>query len=86
MDTDQNQLQVIREIHAHHEERRSKLREQHGTVYDDFEHIHAQLDNLSAELQLLTERGVALDASFSKFGYDAHLSNIVTDSSIAVSF
>lgn len=76
MDTYKNQLQAVREIHAHHEEKRSKLREQHGSIYDDFENVHTQLDNLSAELQLLTEHGVALDANFSKFGYDAHLSNI----------
>ena len=79
MDTNKNQLQVVREIHAHHEERRSKLREQHGSIYDDFENVHTQLNNLSAELQLLTEHGVALDASFSKFGYDAHLSIVLSN-------
>ena len=68
-------LQVVREIHAHHEQRRSELREQHGVIYEYFENVYTQLNNLSAELQLLTEHGVALDANFSKFGYDAHLSN-----------
>ena len=34
----------------------------------------SQLDMLSKELHPLTEHGVSLDANFSKFGYDAHLS------------
>lgn len=65
---------MVREIHAHHERRRRELCEQHGSLYEDFENLHNQLNHLSNELHLLTEHGVALDANFSKFGYDAHLS------------
>jgi hypothetical protein len=54
-----------------------ELRQKHGSIYEDFENVHTQLNNLSAELQLLTDHGVALDANFSKFGYDAHLSKPV---------
>lgn len=71
-------MEVVREIHTHHEGRRRELREQHGIVYEEFEHVHTQLNQLSTELHSLTERGVALDANFSKFGYDAHLSMFLT--------
>ncbi|KAL8720036.1 MAG: hypothetical protein Q9225_003052 [Loekoesia sp. 1 TL-2023] len=64
---------AVREIHAHHEQRKGELREKHAGIYDEFENVHSQLDALSNELHLLTEQGVALDANFSKFGYDAHL-------------
>jgi low temperature requirement protein LtrA len=74
-------LQVVREIHAHHEQKRLELRQKHGSIYEDFENVHTQLNNLSAELQLLTDHGVALDANFSKFGYDAHLRTREPDSS-----
>lgn len=65
---------MVREIHGHHEQRRRELQETHGIIYDDFENVHTQLNALSAELNALTEHGVALDANFSKYGYDAHLS------------
>lgn len=71
-------LATIREIHAHHEERRDQLREKHADVYEEFEKVHLQLETLSHELQHLTEHGVSLDANFSKFGYDAHLSRLGT--------
>lgn len=51
----------------------------HGSLYEDFENVHTQLNALAAELHLLSERGVALDANFSKYGYDAHLSKISTN-------
>ena len=66
-------LDAVREIHGHHEQRRESLREQHAHVYDEFEHIRGELDVLSEELHALTDHGVALDANFSKFGYDAHI-------------
>ena len=69
-----SQLEVVREIHAHHEKKRRELREAHGTLYEEFENIYNQLNVLSHELHLLTEHGVALDANFSKYGYSAHLS------------
>lgn len=70
---------MVSEIHSHHEQRRRELQETHGTIYDDFEHVHTQLNALSAELNALTEHGVALDANFSKYGYDAHLSKPMMD-------
>ncbi|KAL8739007.1 MAG: hypothetical protein Q9181_000289 [Wetmoreana brouardii] len=74
-------LATIREIHAHHEERRGQLREKHASIYDEFEHVHRQLEALSNELHHLTENGVSLNANFSKFGYDAHLRTRDPDSS-----
>ena len=66
-------LEAVREIHAHHEQRRHALKTQHGEVYDEFENVRTELDNLSDELQDLTDHGVSLDANFSKYGYDAHI-------------
>lgn len=71
---------MVREIHGHYEQRGRELQETHGTIYDDFENVHTQLNALSAELNALTEHGVALDANFSKYGYDAHLSKPMMDS------
>ncbi|KAL9601300.1 MAG: hypothetical protein Q9219_002595 [cf. Caloplaca sp. 3 TL-2023] len=69
-------LDAVREIYTHHEYRKGQLREKHGGVYNEFENVHLQLEALSNELHLLTEQGVSLDANFSKFGYDAHLTII----------
>lgn len=51
----------------------------HGSLYEDFENVHTQLNALATELHSLSERGVALDANFSKYGYDAHLSKMSTN-------
>lgn len=64
----------MREIHAFHENRRHHLRNQHGQIYDEFELVRSELDALADELLHLSDHGVALDANFSKFGYDAHIS------------
>lgn len=64
----------MREIHAFHEDRRHHLRTQHGQIYDEFELVKSELDTLANELLHLSDLGVALDANFSKFGYDAHIS------------
>ena len=74
-------LEAIRELHAHHEERQTHLRNTHGTVYDEFEHVKTELDSLANELHHLTDHGVSLDANFSKFGYDAHIRTRNPDSS-----
>lgn len=66
-------LNVVREIHSHHDRRHSTLRSQHTDIYDEFERVKADLDLLSDELHMLTDHGVSLDANFSKFGYDAHI-------------
>lgn len=64
----------MREIHAFHESRRHHLRTQHGHIYEEFELVKSELDTLADELLHLSDHGVALDANFSKFGYDAHIS------------
>ena len=64
----------MREIHAFHEDKRHHLRSQHGQIYDEFELVKSELDSLADELLHLSDHGVALDANFSKFGYDAHIS------------
>lgn len=66
-------LEAVREIHAHHEQRRLHLRHTHGNVYEEFEHVKMELDTLADELHHLTDHGVLMDANFSKFGYDAHI-------------
>ncbi|KAI9674861.1 MAG: hypothetical protein M1829_003601 [Trizodia sp. TS-e1964] len=66
-------INALRTAHGHHENRRSSLKQQHGPVYDEFEEVRREMDILAAELHLLTEHGVNLDANFSKFGYSAHL-------------
>lgn len=64
----------MREIHAFHENRSHDLRTQHGSIYEEFELVRSELDTLADELLHLSNHGVALDANFSKFGYDAHIS------------
>ena len=71
----------MREIHAHHERRRSNLKDQYAHIYDEFEHVRGELDVISDELHQLTDHAVALDANFSKFGYDAHIRTRDPDSS-----
>ena len=64
---------AIRDLHSHHQKEHEKLREEHPQVYEKFEHVRNELDVLNAELHMLTDHSVALDASFDKFGYSAHL-------------
>ena len=71
---DSSQLEAVRQIHAHHEQRRAHLRNKHGNVYDEFENVKNDLDSLADELNHLTDHSISLDANFSKFGYDAHIS------------
>ena len=73
-EANQFQLDAVRELHAHHEQRRTHLRNAHGNIYDEFENVKTELDTLANELHQLTDHGVSLDANFSKFGYDAHIS------------
>ncbi|KAL8827765.1 MAG: hypothetical protein Q9191_002993 [Dirinaria sp. TL-2023a] len=74
-------LAAVREIHSHQEQKREELRQQFPDQYNTFEDVHRQLDLLSNELQSLTSHGVFLNASFSRFGYDAHLRTREPDSS-----
>lgn len=66
-------VQAIREIHDHHNTRKSTLREQHGDVYDEVEELVTHLGHLQHELHEVTNKTVSLDANFSKYGYDARL-------------
>lgn len=72
--THTTQLDAVREIHAHHEQRRAHLRNKHGSAYEEFENVKHDLDSLADELHHLTDHSIAFDANFSKFGYDAHIS------------
>jgi hypothetical protein len=73
-------LDALRIAHTHHESRREALRTLHGSVYDDFENVRAELDALGNELHMLTDHSVSLDANFSKYGYSAHLRTYDGDS------
>ena len=66
-------MDALREVHAQNEEKRNALRRKHTDVYEEFEKVHAELDVLSAELSSLTQKEVALDANFSRYGYSAHI-------------
>ncbi|EME89255.1 uncharacterized protein MYCFIDRAFT_213586 [Pseudocercospora fijiensis CIRAD86] len=66
-------LDALREAQSHHEDRRESLRMQHREVYDRFADIHNELDALSNELDRVTSHGVALEAHFNRFGYNANV-------------
>lgn len=66
-------LEALQKHHTHHEQSRETLREKHGDVYEQFHTIHSELDWIAADLKNITAQGVRLDASFSKYGYSAHL-------------
>lgn len=66
-------LEALKRAHTYHEQRRQTLRETHTDVYDEFERVRDELDALGADLHMLTDHAVSLDANFSKYGYDAHL-------------
>jgi hypothetical protein len=63
-------------LHTHNESRRDELKERHGELYADIDHVKSELDALAAELHHLTSHAVSLDASFDRFGYSAHLRTI----------
>ena len=66
-------LNAVQLIHKFHEQRRQTLRDEHTTIYEEFEHVKAELDTLSEELHMLTDHGVELDENFSKYGFDAKI-------------
>lgn len=78
-------LEAIRDLHAHHETRRNELRELHPEVVSDLEHVKSELDAIAAEIHQITTHAVALDASFDRYGYSAHLRTKDSDSEM-VSF
>ena len=57
-----------------------ELRLRHTDVYQEFEKVHADLDMLSTELSALTDKDVALDANFSRYGYAAHIRMLIHSS------
>lgn len=63
----------IHEVKESQLERRAALKQKNADLFDEFDQLHDTLDHLQAEMDALTERAVALDSSFSKFGYDAHI-------------
>jgi hypothetical protein len=67
------QIEALKQTHSHHKHRRNTLRQMHGATFDECENINRELDHLSTELHRLTEHDVSLDATFSKYGYGAHL-------------
>jgi hypothetical protein len=73
-------LEAIRDLHAHHEAKRDQLREQHGDLYANIEHVRTELDALAAEIHHVTAHAVSLDASFDRYGYSAHLRTTDEDS------
>ncbi|KAF1961052.1 hypothetical protein CC80DRAFT_488420 [Byssothecium circinans] len=66
-------IEALRDTHNHHSNRHKTLREEHGDLAEEFERTFRELDNLSRELHQVTSHAVQLDASFSKYGYSAHL-------------
>ncbi|KAJ8115459.1 hypothetical protein OPT61_g2910 [Boeremia exigua] len=66
-------IEALRHTHSHHEERHRQLKEEHPDLAAEFEHVLRELDALSAELHMISEHAVQLDANFSKYGYSAHL-------------
>ena len=47
-------LEAIRKAQRHHEARRAELQTQHKDIYERFADVHAELDNLSNELDRVT--------------------------------
>ncbi|OCK80360.1 hypothetical protein K432DRAFT_45747 [Lepidopterella palustris CBS 459.81] len=66
-------IDALKETHSHHEQAHKLLREQYGDILDEFERVIRDLDALSAELHMISDHAVQLDANFSKYGYSAHL-------------
>ncbi|KPI36647.1 uncharacterized protein AB675_9994 [Cyphellophora attinorum] len=73
-------IDAIRGLHAQSEAERDALHRDHAEVAKQFENVRDQLELLDNELHMLTDHSVALDASFDKFGYSAHLRTTDKDS------
>ena len=70
---DDDHISILREIHAHHVARRHELRHTHPEVFEEAESVILELVALSEELRHVSSRNVQFDASFSKYGYSAHI-------------
>lgn len=66
-------VEAIQGLHEEHSRSHDRLKEEYAEAFEKFESVRGQLDLLSDELHHLTNHAVALDASFDKFGYSAHL-------------
>lgn len=66
-------IKLVEALHAEHTTVHEQLKEKHAETFQLFETVRSQLDILDAELHLLSDHSVALDASFDRFGYSAHL-------------
>lgn len=72
-------IDALKETHAHHERMRESYRQLHGDSFDEFERVIRQVDMLATELHM---GAVQLDATFSKYGYSAHLRKLTAARSI----
>jgi hypothetical protein len=50
-------LSAVQETQSHHQDRRAKLRNAHGEVWDQFAEVQSELNLLSRELGRVTEKG-----------------------------
>lgn len=66
-------IAAIRDLHDHHATRQEQLRREHPEIYEEIEEILDHLAHLKTELHNVTTKDMTLDASFSKYGYDARL-------------
>lgn len=64
---------MLREYHSHLQTQKDALRERFGQVYEDIEHVFAELDVISADLQNVQQSTVKLNATFAKHGFSANL-------------
>ncbi|KAL5415990.1 hypothetical protein PMIN03_002393 [Paraphaeosphaeria minitans] len=66
-------IDALRHAYQHHTDRHQRLKEDHPEIAEEYERVIRELDTLSRELHMVSSHAVQLDASFSKYGYSAHL-------------
>lgn len=66
-------IACINDLRDHHLSRRTALRENNAELFEEIDNLHETLNHLHDELNRLTDYAVALDASFNKYGYSAHI-------------
>ncbi|KAL9056213.1 MAG: hypothetical protein Q9162_003093 [Coniocarpon cinnabarinum] len=64
-------VEALNSIRAHHDEQRSELREKYGHIFEQVEAVSLELEALSEELKMVTDRSVQFDANLNRFGYSA---------------
>lgn len=66
--------QFLQESQAHHQSRREALRAKYGPeILDEWDHVTADFNHVSTELEQLADHSASLGHNFSKFGYSAAL-------------